>query len=729
MFAEIDDRREQVQDAHRETFRWIFQSDHETGFAKWLSSGDGIFWIHGKPASGKSTLIKYITQERRLRELLDVWTGSSPLVVASFYFWVAGSPLQRSLVGLYRTLLHQMLKAEEHMCRIAFPDWQRKFSDAEPTLGMLTAAVQRILTSGQLSNNFFFIIDGLDEYDRDSIGKTQLAELMLDLTRSPRVKLLLSSRPETPFKAAFQQCPTLRLEKLTEPDMSAYVNKRLWSNPAVNNISGVDVDSIREIATFILDNAQGVFLWVVLTLSIALDGISNHEDLAAVRDRVTLLPPELDEMFTHILTKRIPQHHKQEAFRCLFITFVWNSESVRIDELASLSYMVVSTARRTSTIADACALVRSTSFETLEYFRNWLASRCQGLLEASDGRHGEAVVVFFLHRTLLDYLREDRKAQALLKAGLGEGFDVYTAIMAGLICAEKLKLSTSEAGWSVFYFNMLAERSTGQSRSELLAVFDKIESIYYGGAERIEHDEGRPQRHWSVRLFKTKPPTDSSLLVWAAHCGAALFVQEAIEKGEVPDARASSRLLYYALTPLFSEKEMDETRPVEPNLAVAALLLSHGADPAYEVGVDTPWIIVLRSVVEATSPYKRTRMSKGNVDMAEAALRTLVMLAHGAPDLPRCSAQRMFYRVDATLYNASEALDRIVLARRCCGDNRIRTCQCYRAQSRRTLVMEVLDLVEATEKIDPETANSQDKNAKTRRFHKWSVKKLLPRRK
>ena len=58
MFAEIDDRREQVQDAHRETFRWIFQSDHETGFAKWLPSGDGIFWIHGKPASGKSTLIK-----------------------------------------------------------------------------------------------------------------------------------------------------------------------------------------------------------------------------------------------------------------------------------------------------------------------------------------------------------------------------------------------------------------------------------------------------------------------------------------------------------------------------------------------------------------------------------------------------------------------------------------------------------------------------------------------
>jgi hypothetical protein len=40
-----------------------------------------------------------------------------------------------------------------------------------------------------------------------------------------------------------------------------------------------------------------------------------------------------------------------------------------------------------------------------------------------------------------------------------------------------------------------------------------------------------------------------------------------------------------------------------------------------------------------------------------------------------------------------------------------------------------LTLLKQRKSIDPETANSQDKNAKTRRFHKWSVKKLLPRRK
>jgi hypothetical protein len=84
MFAEIDDRREQVQQAHQETFKWIFEDGHESGFAEWLSSGNGIFWINGKPASGKSTLMKFVTQEKRLKELLDVWTGSSPLIVYRF---------------------------------------------------------------------------------------------------------------------------------------------------------------------------------------------------------------------------------------------------------------------------------------------------------------------------------------------------------------------------------------------------------------------------------------------------------------------------------------------------------------------------------------------------------------------------------------------------------------------------------------------------------------------
>jgi hypothetical protein len=135
---------------------------------------------------------------------------------------MAGTPLQRSLIGLYRTMLTQMLKTDDSLCRIAFPDWQRRYSETEPTMEMLKAAMNNLLACTTMFTKFFFAIDGLDEYERDSIGKTELAELMLNLTRSYKVKLLLSSRPESPFEVAFRTCPSLRLESLTKHDILAY---------------------------------------------------------------------------------------------------------------------------------------------------------------------------------------------------------------------------------------------------------------------------------------------------------------------------------------------------------------------------------------------------------------------------------------------------------------------------------------------------------------------------
>lgn len=93
VFAEIDDRRQRVPEAHQKTFRWILEDDNETGFAKWAKHGDGMFWVKGKPASGKSTLMKYIADHERLEQFLQVWTGTTPLTIASFWFWAAGSTL------------------------------------------------------------------------------------------------------------------------------------------------------------------------------------------------------------------------------------------------------------------------------------------------------------------------------------------------------------------------------------------------------------------------------------------------------------------------------------------------------------------------------------------------------------------------------------------------------------------------------------------------------------
>lgn len=106
-------RYEDVDEAHLETLRWIYgddlytdeededSADYETYkedeagdidedeyedeektsarelLLNWISSGAGIFHISGKLGSGKSTLMKYLSDHNCTGELLGQWAGSS----------------------------------------------------------------------------------------------------------------------------------------------------------------------------------------------------------------------------------------------------------------------------------------------------------------------------------------------------------------------------------------------------------------------------------------------------------------------------------------------------------------------------------------------------------------------------------------------------------------------------------------------------------------------------
>lgn len=78
-FEEIADRHETIAEAHRKTYEWVFHegrpqiytSRHSStinepesppqwdNFLKWLQGGGSMYWITGKPGSGKSTLMKF----------------------------------------------------------------------------------------------------------------------------------------------------------------------------------------------------------------------------------------------------------------------------------------------------------------------------------------------------------------------------------------------------------------------------------------------------------------------------------------------------------------------------------------------------------------------------------------------------------------------------------------------------------------------------------------------
>ena len=86
MFADIFSRQEQILDAHKKTFDWIFKdspkpenthASKDTNYSDWLQgSADKIYWIYGKAGSGKSILMSFLAQDERTKLALTHWSGA-----------------------------------------------------------------------------------------------------------------------------------------------------------------------------------------------------------------------------------------------------------------------------------------------------------------------------------------------------------------------------------------------------------------------------------------------------------------------------------------------------------------------------------------------------------------------------------------------------------------------------------------------------------------------------
>ncbi|EAQ84122.1 hypothetical protein CHGG_10526 [Chaetomium globosum CBS 148.51] len=90
-----------VAEAHQATLHWVFDKQENqpwVDFPSWLRSSEQLYWITGKAGSGKSTLMKFLTQpvrdisdpgeggdeanQLRCTEHLCHWAGKKPLIIA-----------------------------------------------------------------------------------------------------------------------------------------------------------------------------------------------------------------------------------------------------------------------------------------------------------------------------------------------------------------------------------------------------------------------------------------------------------------------------------------------------------------------------------------------------------------------------------------------------------------------------------------------------------------------
>ncbi|KAH8658622.1 hypothetical protein BGZ60DRAFT_456994 [Tricladium varicosporioides] len=400
-------RHEAIPIAHQKTFDWIFKDPSDgslTPFSQWLKQNSGIFWISGKPGSGKSTLMKFICDHSCTLELLSTWAWPKQAISAKHYFWSAGTPIQRSQEGLLKSLTLEILRQLPEIIPSICPErWKKSPSDLrnmEWSQLQLRSCLERIATIPELPARFCFFIDGLDEFGGDHL---EICESLLHLSKSTHIKMCLSSRPWNVFLDSFGQTTRhVHVHDLTRDDIRHYAQHRLHTHPKWESLI-TRAEASKVLAEEISNRAQGVFLWVFLVTRLLREGLTNNDSFQDLMGRLETFPSDLERFLKQILESVDPFYHPKTA-RMLKITVAAK------EPLPSIIYAFHEMEYDDEDYAlnaPVQAFEQSDFDSLVAPVPRRLRGSCKGLLEINNN------CVEFLHRTVRDFLMTAEMADFL----------------------------------------------------------------------------------------------------------------------------------------------------------------------------------------------------------------------------------------------------------------------------------------------------------------------------
>jgi hypothetical protein len=642
-FPLMHDRYSLIHERHPETFSWIFESAASL-FKTWLEQDSGAFWISGKAGSGKSTLMKFLNRSPQLRDSLNVWAGDRQLFVASFYFWITGTRMQKTQEGLLQSILHEILRQEPALIPKVVPArWEQDGSfheNLQPwTLPELYDALETVIREKPAAC-FCFLIDGLDEYAGDAGEQGLFADKIKKLASSSMVKVCVASRPWTAFESVFGVDPKqmLKVQDLTKDDMDRFVKNTLEENPRFAVISNRDsraLDLVHEIR----DSAQGVFLWVVLVVKSLLAGATQEDDVEELAKRLRALPRDLKGFFQRMLDS-IDDSYEQHASRILLLAqcatplplmaFSW----VRV-EIKTPDYAIIGQIEQRDDDErrkhQAKVFLNKWSKDLLVIYDS--SSKVDSAEDMAD------LKIDFLHRSIGEFLKEP-DVYSILLAKAGHDFDPHLSICRLLLAETKTMpiggnskstLDSLQALARELIFH--AKQYEDQHRHGLTGILKELDSVM---TSRLS---GFHSSHWSASIEVVHPGkidshrkvlshASSNFLAYAVANNLNEFVRETLDATPSKIRKSGRPLLDFALYPSFPKHDqpdhlIDNDYPKQ----MIDLLLGRGSSPnhcAFVVGAMTVWQMFLLDTRTNRKYTQKSTRAAGAWPIAQ------LLLKHGA---------------------------------------------------------------------------------------------------
>jgi hypothetical protein len=399
-FPQMQERRYQIHEAFNKTCRWILQSAPNRSqkwdsLTEWLSSSTEsrrIYWIYGKPGSGKSTMMQFLDQNIVTSDHMLPWAEERTVLRAQYFFWNPGNKLQKSNTGLLRGLLVQLLEKQPHL--ISQVIHQNKWAAARTpgshpidwTDSDLQHTLHEYISCVRGYAKVFLIIDGLDELDGSDDAREELIQFLINIARLENVKLCLSSRPWNIFRDAFGQSPQLRLEDLTYEDINNYVQAKLQGHIRFRHLLRYDRMNAESLVSEITYKAAGVFLWVRLVVQELLKGLRDGDGTSVLWERLEEIPGDLNDYFRRLMNSISPRH-RQEASELLQVALYRERGFVSAHPLRLIDLSFIDEGRPDFALTSAYnyQALDLTDSERLQFrldsTMRRLNSRCVGLLE------------------------------------------------------------------------------------------------------------------------------------------------------------------------------------------------------------------------------------------------------------------------------------------------------------------------------------------------------------
>ncbi|KAJ6787224.1 hypothetical protein PWT90_07859 [Aphanocladium album] len=298
-FDQIDARQANIKAKHSTTCQWLLTHPK---YLDWLNpealtQHHGFLWLRGGPGTGKSTIMNFASKES---------AKDAQKTTISFFFNARGEILERSIQGMYRSLLYQLLrKLPEHLKVFDEPEHRmsldrlqaasRGAEDSSWQLDVLQDLLRGVVKKHS-STPVAIFVDALDECPVDQVE--ELIEYFEDVgehavSNNIRLTICFSSRYYPQIDIQYGHKIDLEVQEGHEKDIALFIRNKL----KVGTGKGA-----AEVKAGVQAKAKGIFMWVVLVVDILKAEYRNGR-IFDVKKRLAALPAELSQLFKEILTR------------------------------------------------------------------------------------------------------------------------------------------------------------------------------------------------------------------------------------------------------------------------------------------------------------------------------------------------------------------------------------------------------------------------------------------